>query len=308
MPTGSADDHATRADAVGGALVALGAVCFGSVVVLGKGQLDRGVPVSSLLAVRFGVAALVLLAILVALRRRLAAAEGERTGLAVLAVCGYAVEASLFFAALQHGTAAAVTLLFFTYPAFVTLLSWATGGRRLGRLTVVALACAVTGAAIVVGAGGTVSIQKAGVLLVLGSALTYSGYLVGADRVLRRTSPLTSAAWVSAGASIGLFAFALLMGDDVLPSGGWSAWWPVLGMGVATAAAFVCLLEGIRRIGAVRTSIVSALEPLAASVLAVVFLGESVGPGVALGGALILAGAVTASLARASTTQEQHVP
>ncbi len=307
MPTGSVDDHATRADAVGGALVALGAVCFGSVVVLGKHQLDQGVAVSSLLATRFGVAAVILVAILVSLRRPLAAAEGERTGLAVLAVCGYAVEASLFFAALQHGTAAAVTLLFFTYPAFVTLLSWATGARRPGRLTLVALACAVTGAAIVVGAGGTLSIQKAGVLLVLGSALTYSGYLVGADRVLRRTSPLTSAAWVSAGASIGLFAFAILMGDDVLPSG-WGAWWPVLGMGVATATAFVCLLEGIRRIGAVRTSIVSALEPLAASILAVVFLGESVGPGVALGGALILSGAVTASVARASTVQEQQIP
>lgn len=287
--------------------MAVGATCFGSIVVVGKRQLEHGTPVSSLLAVRFGVAAVVLLVILVVLRRPIAAAEGERIGLAILAVCGYAVEASLFFAALQHGTAAAVTLLFFTYPAFVTLLSWTTGGRRPGRLTVLALACAIVGAAIVVGTGGSLSIQAAGVLLVLGAALTYSCYLVGADRVLHRTSPLTSAAWVSAGASIGLFVFAALGGKGV-PLSGWGDWWPVLGMGLATAAAFVCLLEGIRRIGAIRTSIVSAMEPLAASILAVVFLGESVGPGVALGGALILTGAVTASLARASTTQERQIP
>jgi drug/metabolite transporter (DMT)-like permease len=50
------------------------------------------------------------------------------------------------------------------------------------------------------------------------------------------------------------------------------------------------------------------MEPLAAAALAVVFLGESVTGGIALGGALILVGAVAASLARVATVQEQQVP
>ncbi|HKZ75880.1 MAG TPA: DMT family transporter [Actinomycetota bacterium] len=307
MSTGSESGLGTRAEAVGGALVAFGALCFGSIVVLGKHVLEGGITVYSLLAIRFGVGAVVLFAFLVTLRRPLAAAEGERAGLTVLAVCGYAVEATLFFAALRHGTAAAVTLLFFTYPVFVTLMSWVVGRGRPRRLTLVALGCAVAGAVVVVGTGAGLAIRTAGVLLALGAAVTFSAYLVGADRVLRLTSPLTSALWVSAGASIGLWAFAVITGKDGLPAG-WSEWWPVLGMGVATAAAFVCLLEGVRRIGAVRTAIVSAMEPLAASVLALVFLGESVSAGIALGGALILVGAVTASLARAAVTQEPQIP
>src|SRR5213593_4473812 len=132
MSTGSEQATATRGEAVGGALVALAAVCFGFVVVLGKHELESGISVYSLLAIRFGVAAVVLFALLVALRRPLTAAEGEGAGLAVLAVCGYAVEATLFFTALEHGTAAAVTLLFYTYPVFVTFLSWAAGADRLG--------------------------------------------------------------------------------------------------------------------------------------------------------------------------------
>ncbi|HEX9717642.1 MAG TPA: DMT family transporter [Actinomycetota bacterium] len=307
MSTSSARGLGTRAEAVGGALVAFGALCFGSIVVLGKHVLEGGITVYSLLAIRFGVGAVVLFAFLVALRRPLAAAEGERTGLTVLATCGYAVEATLFFTALRHGTAATVTLLFFTYPVFVTLMSWVAGRDRPRRLTLVALGCAVAGAVVVVGTGAGLAIRTAGVLLALGAAVTFSAYLVGADRVLRLTSPLTSALWVSAGASIGLWAFAVLTRNDRLPTG-WSEWWPVLGMGVATAAAFVCLLEGVRRIGAVRTAIVSAMEPLAASVLALVFLGESVSAGIAAGGALILVGAVTASLARAAATQEPQIP
>jgi hypothetical protein len=39
-----------------------------------------------------------------------------------------------------------------------------------------------------------------------------------------------------------------------------------------------------------------------------VFLGESVTGGIAVGGALILVGAVAASLARVATAQEQQIP
>jgi len=79
---------------------------------------------------------------------------------------------------------------------------------------------------------------------------------------------------------------------------GLAQWGPVLGSGAFTAGAFVCLLAGLRRIGPVRAAIVSATEPLAASVLAVIFLRESLGAATVVGGTLILAGAVTASLAR----------
>jgi drug/metabolite transporter (DMT)-like permease len=304
LSTGRAWDGGPRAESVGGGLVALAAVLFGSVVVLGKRELERGISVYSLLAIRFGVAAVILFGILVALRRPLFAVRGERASLAALAVFGYAVEATLFFSALEHGTAAAVTLLFYTYPVFVTFLSWAAGADRLGPLTLLGLVLAVGGASIVAATGGGLSIQAAGLGLALASALTYSTYLVGTDRVIRRTSSLTTATWVSAGASLGLFAFAALTGKGTLPSGG-EEWWPVLGMGVATAGAFVCLMEGIRRIGAVRTAIISAMEPLAAAGLAVPFLGESVTGGIAFGGTLILGGAIAASLARAPTSREQ---
>ena len=79
-------------------------------------------------------------------------------------------------------------------------------------------------------------------------------------------------------------------------------------MGLASAGAFFFLMEALNRIGAVRTSIVSAMEPLAAAVLGLVFLDESVTFGVAAGGTLILAGAIMASFARSPTPQEQQVP
>lgn len=300
-------DVGARRDVVGGALAAAASLQFGVIVVVGKRVLQRGMAVESMLAFRFGTAAIILLLVLVALRRPILAAPGERRGLALLAVCGYAVEASLFFTAARHGTAAAVTLLFFTYPVFVTLGAWLVGRRAPARLTLLALVCAVAGAAIVAVTGAGLSIETAGIAFALASAVTYSGYLVGADAVLRLTNPLTSAMWVSAGASVALFAYSTVAGRFTSPTGA-ADWWSLLGIGLASAGAFVCLMGALQRIGAVRTAIVSATEPLSAAFLGFVFLGESVSGGTAFGGSLILVGAVLASLARAATPREQQIP
>jgi drug/metabolite transporter (DMT)-like permease len=297
----------TRRETIGGLLVGVSALQFGFVVLLGKFVRRHGLSVEAMLSIRFGLGAVLLAAALIALRRPLLAAPGERAGLAILALVGYAVEATFFFTALGHGTVAAVTLLFFTYPVLVTLGTWAIGRGTPARQTLLALGCALVGSAIVVGTGAGLQIETLGVVLALASATTFTGYLIGADVVLRRTNALTSAMWVSGGASIGLFLYANAIGRWRLPAGS-HEWFLLVGMGLASAGAFVCLMEGIQRIGAVRTAIVSALEPLAAATLAWVFLGEDVTWGIAVGGTLILVAAVTASLARAATPQEQQIP
>src|SRR5207302_9169740 len=114
----------------------------------------------------------------------LRAARGEGWRLAVLGVAGYAVEATLFFSALRHGTAAAVTLLFFTYPVFVSMIAF-FGGRGLpGRMLGAALAAALGGAALVVATGHGVQIHGVGVVCALGVSFVLAVYLFASDLVL----------------------------------------------------------------------------------------------------------------------------
>jgi drug/metabolite transporter (DMT)-like permease len=277
------------------------------VVVLGKVALRSGLPVLSLLATRFGLSAVLLGMICAVLGQPLLAARGERFPIVLVAVAGYAVEASLFFTALGHGTAAAVTVLFFTYPVVVALASMALGrgapGKRLGA----SLALSLAGTAVVVGSSGGLSIETAGVVFALGSAVMYTAFLIGADRAIRRTSALTASMWIAAAASLGLGLYALVSGRAEVPTDQ-GEWAPIIGMSLATAGAFAASLEGLRRLGPVRTAIISATEPLAAAVLAFLFLGERVSWGTAVGGAAILAGAVIASLARGAPPAEPPVP
>jgi drug/metabolite transporter (DMT)-like permease len=175
-------------EALGGLFVALASVQFGLVVVLGKVASNRGVPVESLLSVRFGIAAIVLAAALVATRTSLAAAAGERIALLLLGAFGYGIEASFFFFALARGTASAVTLLFFVYPVIVTVVSAIAGVGMPGRLVVGSLGAALAGVALVVGTSGRLDISGPGIAFALGSAGMYTIYLLGIERTLVRTS------------------------------------------------------------------------------------------------------------------------
>jgi drug/metabolite transporter (DMT)-like permease len=297
-----------RNDLLGVLFVLLTSIQFGSVVVLGKiATRPGGLPVPSLLAIRFGLAALLLAAALLVLRQPLAAARGEGWRLAALGMFAYGGEAGMFFASLRHGTAAALTLLFFTYPVVVAVTTFLTGRGLPGWLLGASMIAVVGGAAMVAVAGGGVDVDGAGVALALGAAFTISFYLIGAEAVLKRTNSLTGAMWVAGAASTGLGVFALVTGNAAWPRG-LDQWGPVLAMAGFTAGAFVCLFAGLRRLGVVRSSILSATEPLAASTLAAIFLGESVHIGTGLGGALILAGTVAASLARGRPPSEPPIP
>lgn len=305
----AASRQSTRnVDLVGVGFILLTSLQFGSVVVLGKiATRDGGLPIASLLAVRFALAAGLLAGALVLLRRPLRAAPGEGWRLAVLGVAGYAVEAAFFFAGLKHGTAAAATILFFTYPVAVALISFLLGKGLPGWVLGGAMVMAVGGAAAVAVAGGGVDIDGTGVVLELGSSMTFAVYLVGAAAVLKRTNSLVGAMRVAAAAAAGLAVYAVATGTADFPSG-WHQWGPVLGMGVFTAGAFATLFAGLRRLGAVRTAILAASEPLTAGALAAIFLGESVGVGTVVGGAMIVGAAVAASVARAQAPAEPPIP
>jgi drug/metabolite transporter (DMT)-like permease len=286
-----------RRDVAGGVFTALAALVFGAIVTVGRSPTLRDVPVTSLLAVRFAAAAVVLALLLVLTRQPLVAARGERWRLVFIGVLGYGVESALFFLALGRGTAATVTLLFYTYPVWVTVLSALFGIGMPGVLVGGSLVAAVAGAGVVVASSGGLDISGLGVAFALVSALTISFFLIALQVLIRRSPPLVVSLWIAASAALAHGVYAVASGTGRLPA--WPEEWVALvAMGVLTSGAFFFLFLGVRRLGAVRSSIIASLEPVAAALLALAFLGEPLRPGVVVGGTLILGAAITASLAR----------
>jgi drug/metabolite transporter (DMT)-like permease len=269
-------------------------VLFAFVVIFGKGLL-HGEPPFTLLFFRFGVTALLIGAVAAATHRPLIPVPGERLGLALAGLLGYGTESALYFGALNHGSAATVTLLFYLYPVWVMLVASLLDRRVPARVLVLALLMALAGGAIVILGSGGVEIAAIGVVLAVLCSFAYTGYLTATDRVAKRSTPLTIGMWVAAGASLANLTFALASGSWILPSGPMAPA-RVFAMGVFTAGAFVCMIASLQRIGAVRNGIIGVLEPLTVALLAALFLAEPITASVVLGGVLILGAGALATV------------
>ncbi|MGZ8622606.1 MAG: DMT family transporter [Actinomycetota bacterium] len=304
MTEGSRRATDRQGELAGSGFSVLMALSFAVVVILGK-QVQAGQLPFVMLALRFGGQSVLLLGLLVLTGRPLLPVPEERRALAIAGTIGYGSEAAFYFSALNHGSAASVTLLFYTYPVWVMLATIALDRKGPPGMLFVALGLAIAGSAMVVLGGGGADITSLGIVLALCTSVAYTAYLVGTDRHVKATDPLTAAAWLGVGAATANVVYAVAFGAVVFPPA--SSAWRLVAMMVFSAGAFAAMLAGLQRIGAVRNAIIGVMEPLTVAILAYIFLDEPITVPVAIGGSLILVGAVIASVIRTTRIAEPNV-
>lgn len=272
-------------------LCLLSACGFGAMAIFAKYSYRAGFDVTTVLAVRFLLAAAVFWAIV---RVRRPAFPPRRTivvGL-LLGGAGYAAQAGLFFGALTHLDASLTSLLLYTYPAMVFGVSVLTGRDKVTRRSVVALGLALAGAALVLLGGHLGALDGLGVAMALGAAVAYSAYILVADRAVGGTDPFALSALITTGAAVTLAVVSLGTGGPHLGVAA-HGWLDVAGLVlISTVLAVVCFLLGLRYVGPSTASIVSTVEPVVTVSLAMALFGEHLGPAQVSGGILVLAAVV----------------
>jgi len=253
-----------------------------------------GVDVTTLLALRFGIAAGILL--VVALARDETWPRGRTLAVLVaLGAFGYGGQALTFFTALTLAPAGLVALLLYLYPALVAILSAALLHERLSAAKLGALAIALAGTFMTVSPAS--SARPLGIALGIAAAAIYAVYIVAGSRLTGRVAPQTMATIVIAAAGA-VFVAATFARGPTWP-GTPIGWLAVIGIAlVSTVAAIVLFFAGLARVGPTRASVLSTVEPLCTVLLAAVFLGEAIAPLQLVGGALILGAVVLLAQAR----------
>ena len=279
-------------DRAGLVLCLVSAAGFGSLAIFGKQAYAGGLGVIGVLALRFALAAPLLVGLALAARRDLRL--GWPVGLRLLALggIGYAIPATLFFNALTRISAGLASLLLYLYPALVTAGAVALGRSRLDRATVVGLALSLTGIVLVLGLPGE-RLDGLGVALGLASACWYTGYILVGEYLLRGVDPLAASAYVTTGAACSFLGAAIVVGGRGLTGATRPAYAAAGAMAVAgTAVAIAAFLGGLARVGSAWASIISSFEPVFTVALGVAVLDDRLGPGKVVGGLAVVAGAV----------------
>jgi DME family drug/metabolite transporter len=260
-------------------MVLLAAVCFGTT---GTAQAlgPDGLEPTGVGAARILVGGALLMLIGGAAVRRL-----PRTPLLIAAAAVAVYQLSFFAAVADTGVAVGTIVAIGSGPAFAGLLEWAFTKRTPTKAWIAATGLALAGVAVLTTSGTDATISLPGVALALLAGAGYATYTLAAKQMVEDHAPET----VMAGA-FGLGAVLLLpvlaLHHDGLTQPGGIALALFLGV-VPTALAYVLFARGLRRLSAAETATLTLAEPLTATILGVIVLGETFAP---FGAALILVG------------------
>ena len=285
------------------AFVAVSAVAFGAMAILARFAFASGVDTTTLLALRFGIASVVMLSLLRA--RNITLPHGSTLAVLIaLGAVGYGRQAICYFTALRLAPAGLAALLLYLHPALVAVLASVFLHERLTAAKLAALVTALLGTTLTVvpAIGGEAIIGApqvlTGLAFAVASAVFYAIYIVVAASIGRRAEALPMSAVVITSAALLFLVVTLIRGPQwPQTAGGWLA---VVGIALlSTVMAITLYFAGLERIGPVRASTLSTIEPLCTVILAAIVLDESVAPVQLAGGALILVAAVLIARARA---------
>lgn len=283
----------TQKKAPAAAAILAAAVLWGVIGLWNRNLMAAGLSPLSIVVVRnLGGMALLALFFLVRDRSVFRVAPGHLKyffGTGVVSVVLFTV---CYFSCQKLCSLAAASILLYTAPSFVVLLSAVLWREPVTKKKLLALLLTLVGCALVCGVfSGDLSVTLPGVLLGLGSGFFYALYSIFGRYALAHYPPLTVTVWTFLFA--GPASLALLRPAELAAafSGGPGVWATALCLAVfSTAAPYVLYTWGLARTDPGRASILASLEPVAAALTGVLAFGEPMGVPAALGILCVLAG------------------
>lgn len=267
-------------------LIILSSCAFGSLSTLTVLVTHSGLPLLPAMLWRYLIAAGILSVIL---RHQLIIARKDALRLMLTGGIAQSTITFLSLHALNYLPVGPLAFLFYTYPAWVALISAVLGREELTFSRIIALVTAMAGIVVMVGLPSSGSLNRFGVVLALATALLYAAYLPTLHRVQKGIPASVSSFYLIIGVFTAFFLASITTGEAQIPRT-LPLWGYVFLLALwSTVIAFASLVAGLRVLGPVRTSIVATIEPFFTAVLAYILLGEAVTRNTVLGGMLIAA-------------------
>lgn len=253
--------------------------------------MSNGVSVDSILFFRYFIA-VALLGLYLAWRRasfRVTLQQG-----ALLAVLGllFAASSILLFESYRYIPSGLATTLIFLFPVMVALIMVLLGIYPTWQVWL-SIAISFVGVIAMTGVGTGTAAHPVGVLLSIGSALSYAIFIVivNRSRSIARVSNIVLTFYALA---VGSIVFGLrIIASDSAPMVGISdtvAWVNLIGLALLpTIISTATLSVATRRIGAAKASVLGVFEPITAIIVGVAVLGEPLTLNIILGISLAIA-------------------
>ncbi|WP_422124113.1 EamA family transporter [Planococcus sp. X10-3] len=213
---------------------------------------------------------------------------------AVVSAISMALFQPLFFSSVKlTGIAIGTVVAIGSAPVLAGIIEWLLLKRRPDRIWVSATAMAILGCILLFANKGAADVNSLGVAMALGAGLSFALYAIASKNVLESMEAVPAVALIFSIAAVLLMpslfffdiSYILIPADAGI----------ILYLGFATTSlAYILFSRGLKRIPSSSAVTLSLAEPLTASVLGVLIVGEVLsglswaGIGLLLGGILVL--------------------
>lgn len=206
------------------------------------------VPPFLLVALSFGLGALVSLCIIIVTGRPVLAALRQPLPVWLLGIGGLFGYHFLYFLALQTAPAAEANLINYLWPLLIVLFAGLLPGEKLGRAQVAGAVAGLAGTLLLVTGGRGIAVQAeylSGYIAALACSVTWAGYSVLSRRF--GAVPTETVAFFCLATALLAIPCHLLFEETVWPADGF-AWLVIIAMGVGPVGlAFFVWDHGVKR-------------------------------------------------------------
>ncbi len=269
---------------------AISGTCFGFLPIFAKLAYNNGGNTSTVLSIRFTVAALIMWTISFVLKIDYKVGKTKIIHLILLGSIGYNSTTAAYFYALNFISTPLVALVFYTNPIIVSVLSYFIIKEKVTKGKMTALTLSSMGLIMIVGFSiGNVNIV--GIAYAALAAFTYSIYVIVGSRIIRGINPIIVTTYVTTGCSLMANLTGMISGGLIrIP---YTAWlYSIMTAVFATVVAIITFYEGMKRIGPSQTAIISTIEPVVSTIMAAVIFNDILSFPQIVGGILIIVGIV----------------
>ena len=266
-------------------------ITYGLNPLFGIPLMNDGASIDSILFFRYGFSVVLLAAFLI-LSRQSFKVTPKQLGILLILGLLYTSSSICLFESYKYIASGLATTLIFLYPVFVALIMVVLRVYPTWQVWLAILATFV-GVLILAQSDDTQTIDPVGVLLALGSGLSYAIFIVivNSSRIIR---PISSTMLTFYSLSVGMVIFYIntLLSPNDLTTGinGSSAWLCLVGLAILpTIISTATLALSTRKIGATKASVLGVFEPITAIMVGTIAFNEPITTNIIVGISIAIA-------------------
>ncbi|WP_096154505.1 MULTISPECIES: DMT family transporter [Bacillus] len=277
-------------------MLTLSTAIWGSAFIAGKYAVQSFEP-ATVAFLRFFGAAILLFPIMWIMEKKRNKPTLKDYGLfAILGLTGIAIYNICFFLASKHAPVIKSSLFIASNPVLIILFSALFLREKITKNNIVGMIVALTGVAFIITEGHLEKIVQLGFepidFILAGAVLSWALYSVIGKVVLKKYSAIVSTTYAVAFGTLFLFPFAIIETSWLdVQLATMDAWVAIGHMSVfVTVVSFIMYYQGIKEVGAAKSSIFINVMPVSAVIMATIFLGEKLITAHVIGALFVISG------------------